>query len=68
MLLRTWVYKFLHGYIIFLGYIPRSGIVWSYAMIGVLDCRQRKLPLALLNKEEIISKIVEASRIHKGRG
>ena len=34
-------------------------------MIGVLDCKQQKLPLALLNKEEILSSIVEASRVHK---
>ena len=34
-------------------------------MIGILDCKQQKLTPALLNKEGIISKIMESSRMHK---
>lgn len=45
--------------------IPRSGIALPYGMTGCLDGKQQKLPLTLRSKEEIIGRIVGASRIHE---
>lgn len=48
-----------------LRYIPRSGIAVPYSMTGRLDGKQQKLPLTLRSKEEIIGRVVGASRRHE---
>ena len=66
------MYGFLHGHMlpsllgIYLGvYTPRSKYAVPYSMTGRLDGKQQKLPLTLRSKEEIISRVVEASRRHE---